>query len=311
MSNKVDKIVSSILQNKYTTQELDLDNFSLVSDIPSNIDGETNFSDETKSIKSEKSIKSKDNISRLSEQDTFSKINKHIPKDFFPKDFLQEPVTNIPNLQKSDYCINKKVLIDVAVLCQEYTHVETMCNDNIINLDEIPISKECFQQIFYPYCENFGINKEFVCCNEDLYPFISFLPEYRSVCNNKFYLLEALITNIERNLNIPRNCFTKESLVELTNEVISIKSLCDINCCSVLASLTWCNIIEIINNYKLIKICNCKCHVDKECTIKCGCNDSCNFCDVIPILIINIIFKTPTEGVNNTIVRFNYRITDL
>jgi hypothetical protein len=32
---------------------------------------------------------------------------------------------------------------------------------------------------------------------------------------------------------------------------------------------------------------------------------------VIPICVISVVFKTPTPGVKNTIVRFNYRITDL
>jgi hypothetical protein len=32
---------------------------------------------------------------------------------------------------------------------------------------------------------------------------------------------------------------------------------------------------------------------------------------VIPICVISIIFKTPTPGVKNTVVRFNYRIIDL
>jgi hypothetical protein len=314
-SNKVDKIVTSILQNKFTDETLNLDNFSLVSDIKSEINTGTDFSYEKEdsiqnydqeSIITKKTIQSNNsNNSNNSNSITDSLSKKsakdYISKDYFPKEFINNTATNI--VKKTDHSVNKKILIDVAVLCQEYTNVETMCDDNIINLDEISISTECFQQIFYPYCENFGINKEYVCCNEHLYKYISFLPEYRNVCRNKFYLLEAIIANIEKDLNISRNCFTKESLVELTNEMISIKSLCDINCCSVLASLTWCNIIEIINNYKLIKNGNCKCPAEKDC--------SCNFGDVIPILVINIIFKTPTEGVRNTIVRFNYRITDL
>ena len=192
--------------------------------------------------------------------------------------------------------ITNRVVIDVAVLCQEYTTIDTMCHDNIINLDEIPITKEVFQSIFYPYHENFGFNKDFVRNNNDITPYISFIPEFRSVNSKKFYLLEEIIANIERDLNISRNCFTKESLVELTNEIISIKSLYNINCCSVLSSLSWQNILEIIKNYQLI---NC---------------DQCEKGDeskIIPICVVNIIFKTPTPGVKNTIIRFNYRITNL
>jgi hypothetical protein len=201
--------------------------------------------------------------------------------------------------------ITNRVVIDVAVLCQEYTAVDTMCHDNIINLDEIPITKEVFQSIFYPYHDNFGLNKDFVSNNANILSHISFIPEFRSVNSKKFYLLEEIISNIERDLNISRNCFTKESLVELTNEIISIKSLCDINCCSVLASLSWSNILEIIKNYQLINYCQCAGH-DKYCST---CKTSKP--EIIPICVVNIIFKTPTPGVKNTIIRFNYRITNL
>ena len=184
-----------------------------------------------------------------------------------------------------------------------------MCHDNIINLDEIPISKEVFQSIFYPYHDNFGLNKDFVSNNIHILSYISFIPEFRSVHSKKFYLLEEIISNIERDLNISRNCFTKESLVELTTEILSIKSLCDINCCSVLASLSWQNILEIIQNYQLINSCQCA-HLNNEA------ENYCTICktsklEIIPICVVNIIFKTPTPGVKNTIIRFNYRITNL
>jgi hypothetical protein len=59
------------------------------------------------------------------------------------------------------------------------------------------------------------------------------------------------------------------------------------------------NIIEIINNYKLIKTCLCDC----EC--------SCSKYKAIPVCVVNLIFKTPTPGVKNTIVRLHYKITNL
>jgi hypothetical protein len=173
-----------------------------------------------------------------------------------------------------------------------------MCDDHIINLDEIEITRETFQNIFYPYCENFGINKNNVSNNSFYAEYISFLPEYRTVNKKKFYLLEEIISNIESDLNISRNCFTVESLVELTNEIISVNSFCDVNCCSVLSSLTWSNILEIIQNYNIINE-------------NCGCDSSSQKGAVIPICVISIVFKTPTPGVKNTIVRFNYKIIDL
>jgi hypothetical protein len=186
--------------------------------------------------------------------------------------------------------VSNKVTIDVAVLCQEYTNIEKMCSDHIINLDEIAVTKEIFQTIFYPYHENFGLNKNNIINNNILTPYISFLPENRSVDGKKFYLLEKIISNIENDLYISRNCFTIESLVELSNEITNLHSLCDLNSCSVLSSLTWPNILEIIKNYKL--------------------SDSSDE-PLIPICVISIIFKTPTVGVKNTIIRFNYRITNI
>jgi hypothetical protein len=210
--------------------------------------------------------------------------------------YQKNNITN-PN-SRNHVSICNKITIDVAVLCQEYTTIEKMCDDHIINLDEIEISKDLFQCIFYPYYENFGINKNTICNNCFYQQYISFLPEYRSVNGKKFYLLEEIISNIESDLNISRNCFTVESLVELTNEIISVNSFCDVNCCSVLSSLTWSNILEIIQNYSIINE-------------NCGCDSSSQKGQVIPICVISIVFKTPTPGVKNTIVRFNYKIIDL
>jgi hypothetical protein len=209
------------------------------------------------------------------------------------KSFYNKHVNN-----KNFISISNKITIDVAVLCQEYTTIEKMCGDHIINLDEIEITRETFQNIFYPYCENFGINKNNVSNNSFYAEYISFLPEYRTVNKKKFYLLEEIISNIESDLNISRNCFTVESLVELTNEIISVNSFCDVNCCSVLSSLTWSNILEIIQNYSIINE-------------NCSPDNPSQRGPVIPICVISIVFKTPTPGVKNTIVRFNYKIIDL
>ena len=159
-----------------------------------------------------------------------------------------------------------------------------------LNLDDIPVTIEMFQSLFYPYKENFGIARDYLSNNKELLPLISFLPEFRSIDNKRFFLLEELIANIESDLGISRNCFTKESLVELTNEITNLKNLLHLKCCSVLASLTWSNVLEIIDNYKLTK---------------------CGDIDIIPILAVNVVFKTPTPGVKNTIVRFLYKISNM
>jgi hypothetical protein len=191
------------------------------------------------------------------------------------------------NLLNEIVCKEKilnKIHIDVAVVSEDYNNIELMCEDHIINLDEIDITMDMFQLMFYPYKENFGLNKDFFINNNKFIPFISFFPDFRSVNGKKFYLLEQIISNIETDLNVPRYCFTKDSLVELTNQITCIKTLLDIKCCSVLSSLTWTNILDIIRNYTYIH--------EK----------------VIPILVVNIVFKTPTQNVKDTVIRFQYKI---
>jgi hypothetical protein len=187
-----------------------------------------------------------------------------------------------------EYIINKpipyKIYIDTAVICEEFNNIELKCDDHIINLDDIDVTMDMFQLMFYPYKENYGLNRDFFVNNQKFLPFISFFPEFRSVQGKKFYLLEQIISNIELDLNISRHCFTKDTLVELTNEITNIKTLLDIKCCSVLSSITWHNILDIIKNYSYIHK------------------------DIIPILIVNIVFKTPTKGVRDSIIRFHYRI---
>lgn len=185
--------------------------------------------------------------------------------------------------------ISDTISLDIAVLCQEYSPIEVACNNNhIIDLDEILITEDIFRQIFYPYGENFGIDKK-VCCNTSVFPYITFLPPWRSInCGQPFSLLEQIILNIENDLNVTRNCFATCTLIELSKELSNIKTLCDINCCSILCSLPWSNIINIIRN------------------------DYINRDPLNPakqtLLIISVIFKTPNTCILPTIIKFKYRM---
>jgi hypothetical protein len=182
-----------------------------------------------------------------------------------------------------------RLTIDVAVLYQETNEIRQMCNDHITNLDDICVTQDTFRNMFFPYSENFCIDANYIDSHEELKKKISFLPEYRSVNGKKFYLLEQILTNLETDLSVPRSCFTIDSRVELANQIARINTLCDLNANSVLSSLTWSNIVEIIKNYKLIK----------------------NKSTVVPVCVISVIIKTPTEGVENTIIRFNYKIVNM
>lgn len=176
-------------------------------------------------------------------------------------------------------------LVDVAVLCQQISTIDISCdNSNITVLDEIEIPKQTFLELFYPHGENFGINKT-IGQDPKYNHFISF--EKRTIKGKRFFLLEQILTNLENDLNISRNCFTTSSRIELANEFTALKSLCDMNCCSVVASLPWSNIETILQNYSVSK---------KD-----------NF---IPIFVVSIGFKTPTPGVKDNVIKLYYKIID-
>ena len=120
------------------------------------------------------------------------------------------------------HCHDTNLILDVAVLCQEYSPVEITCNNShVVNLDEISISEDTFRNIFYPYGENFGIDAKKSCVKEFFY--ITFLAPYRKVDCKPFYLLEEIIKNTEEDLNVSRNCFTTCSLTDLRNDLLKIK----------------------------------------------------------------------------------------
>ena len=184
------------------------------------------------------------------------------------------------------HCHDKNLILDVAVLCQEYSPVEITCNNShIVNLDEISISEETFRNIFYPYGENFGIDSKKCCVNYFFY--ITFLAPYRKVDCKPFYLLEEIIKNTEEDLNVSRNCFTTCSLIDLRNDLLKIKSLCDLDCCSLSCSLTWSNIVTMMRDYSL---------VNKHPK------------NIRPLFVVNVIFKSPNPCVKPTVVKFNYRV---
>ena len=120
--------------------------------------------------------------------------------------------------------------------------------------------------------------------------YITFLAPYRKIDGKLFSLLEEIIKNIEDDLNVSRNCFTTCSLIELTNDLSNIKTLCDINCCSLLCCLTWSNVLSVLKDYNLA-----------------------NNTNIIykPLFVVNVVFKTPNPNVKPTIIKFNYRLSSI
>ena len=179
--------------------------------------------------------------------------------------------------------------LDVAILCKEYTCIEILPTENhVTELDEIEIDENTFKQLFYPYGENFGVDKN-ISNNAYLLNYITFLPPFRSINNGSpFSLLDQIINNIEEDLNVTRNCFTTDSLIELTKEISNIKYLSDINCGCLLSSLTWSNIVDIIRTEYINR-------------------DPANSLTQV-ILTVSVIFKNPDPRILPTIIKFKYRM---
>jgi len=180
--------------------------------------------------------------------------------------------------------IKNAVTIDIAALCMEFTKLDKICDNQIIDLDDININIPRFKSIYFPQGETFGINKK-AGLNEDIIPFISFQHDYRTVKGNKFVLLEFILRTIENTLNISRNCFSSDTLIELNNEIGTLKTICDIPCCSVLASLNWSTLADTMKTYKTIQTSN-----NEELEFHCR---------------ISIYFKSSSLK-DPIIVRFNY-----
>jgi hypothetical protein len=184
--------------------------------------------------------------------------------------------------------IENIITIDIAALCMEYTKIEKMCDHQIIDLDDIYINKNRFKKLYYPQGETFALDKK-IACQEEMIPFISFQHEHRTVKGEKFNLLESIIRSLENTMNASRHCFTSDTMVELTNELGTLKSLCDIPCCSVLASLPWSTLEDTMNTHKSLNTDN------KEPIFHCR---------------LSIYFKSPSVS-EPIVVRFNYVIVDL
>jgi uncharacterized protein (UPF0147 family) len=267
---------------------------SLTTDFPGRINKKIDISNRIDMIET---VKNKDKNNSIHEKtssiaktiSTNLSTNKLInpPNNSFLKKEHCNPCDNSIYISPSKACstvIEHTVVIDVAALCQEYSPVDVTCDNNITILDDIYIPLDIFIQIFYPDLNHFGIDKQ-ICKNPTIFPFISLEHTYRSVNKTPFFLCNTILKGIENDLNIPRNCFTPSSLIEITKEFTNIKSLCDLNCCSVVASLSWDNILTIIQNY-----------------------ETCHKKEVIPILTVSIMFKTPTPGVKTNVIKMPYRI---
>jgi len=188
-------------------------------------------------------------------------------------------------------------IIDVAALGHAMSPIELKEEAHVVELDDIPISSLTFRRIFYALDgEVFNLNGN-LCISDDKNEFkklISFSPQDRSVNNIRFNLLNTIFGHLEEDLEVPRECFDLTCRMELERELACIDSICDINSCSVLTSLSWYEVQKLLLSQ--------------------GASRSGKDPDGNPIyhvLKISIIFKNPNREVKDTIIKFRYLIGDI
>jgi hypothetical protein len=176
--------------------------------------------------------------------------------------------------------------IIVAYFCQKYSNFQ-LIEDNCIpiQLEPIEISLSTFRYLFYE-TDCFNIN-QCACNNSSLFPYISLLPSDRSKTDGSpFSLVNEIYSNIEECLHILRDAIEPASRIVLNKEISSIKSLCQLHCQSLVNSLRWSDIMNLLlsdPNYDTAKPLN---------------------------LRITLVFVSSTQDVKNVIVNMNYSITD-
>lgn len=187
------------------------------------------------------------------------------------------------------------ILLDVAFMSQEFTPIHLTCTDNhIVELDEIHVTTVLFKLLFFPHGENFELNSQLAALtnnNQTIINYISFLPPHRTINGESFTLLETIISNIEKDLCVTRNCFTTNTLIELSKEFSEIKTLNNISFSNTCNSLAWSNIVNTINNEKATR------SVDNPL--------------INAILVISVVFKNSNSNLLPTIIKFNYRINNI
>ena len=169
-------------------------------------------------------------------------------------------------------------VIDIVVLTQEHSPIR-LGEQHVVELDEIPITKDLFRQIFYTQ-DTFHIEPS-TKTNITLLLYISLFNRTFRRC--PFSLLGELLGNLEMDLNVSRNAFTSSSLIEMQKTITRIQSLADLTC-STLCSLKWSDIEQMLEH-------------------------DYNTSSTDAILVVNVIFKSDTLGALSTNVKFPYKVS--
>lgn len=185
--------------------------------------------------------------------------------------------------------------INIAVICQKYSNIELINDNPPIQLLPIPITLNLFKYIFYEN-DSFNINPT-ACNNPNLFNYISLLPGPKDdadmgvgrykIDETPFSLVNEIYTQITQCLNIGLEAIDPSSRIVLNKEISTIKSLCNLHCQSLVNSLRWSDITNLVLA-----------------------DPKYNYSDTLN-LGITLIFVSNTENVSNLAVVVNYNVSGL
>jgi hypothetical protein len=153
----------------------------------------------------------------------------------------------------------------IAYLTTECSPVVVEKAQHVVSLDVKTITMAVFRLLFYP-SDSFSITAQ-----ASLGPLISF--KQQTIESQPFSLSQTILANASTDLHLPQSCFTPDSVMELTHELLGLNTLYDLRT-KVVTALSWSNVQEMFEN----------------------------------TITIGVLFKVPTIGVQPTLIEFNYRI---
>ena len=176
--------------------------------------------------------------------------------------------------------------VDIAVISHNYAPINlNSSTDHVIEFDPIEIDEATFKSIFYPL-PSFGI-APLTAANPDLFPYISLMPQHRTVSGAPFYLLETIYEHLEHDLHLSRLSFAAGSKIALNKNITKMTSLASLRISNVISSLSWSELLDTIASVY----------------------DVVGLRTVPATLTISIVLSSPTPNVFPTILHLNYATT--
>ena len=159
-----------------------------------------------------------------------------------------------------------------------------------------------FQRLFYPTGTNLILDPKVIRKSTNK-KFTSLTSKYRKTLNGyPFELYESILVNIETDLCVTRDMFTKDSLVSLTKELGKIRYLSDIKSYCLDDALPWPDLLHFVHNEYIKQ----KEHPENLSRLEFNLSSG----DSVKVqFIINMAFKSLNMTIKPTVVKMNYVVS--